>query len=59
MKIYQSVLLVFVTMWAIGDMSGASHFENASLSICMAIAMAINENAHKLIWSKIKSLVRS
>jgi hypothetical protein len=56
MKSQQLILLTLVSMWVLGDIFGASHAQNAFLSIAMAVGIAINENVHKRAWDKIKEI---
>lgn len=56
MTIAQLMLFTFISMWVIGDVTGATYLEKISWAIMMTLGIGYFNNAHRVLWQKIRHL---
>lgn len=48
------IALVFVSVYVLGDVFQATHFENVVFAAFMTLGFSIYYNAHKILWEKLR-----
>jgi len=54
MTLPQLLLVTFISMWVIGDITGASYNYNLGWSITMTILIAYINNLHGILYTKLR-----
>lgn len=58
MTLPQLMLFSFISMWVLGDITGAEYYEKLYWAFFMSIGMGYLNNAHGILWDKTKRLFK-